>query len=1723
MGACDIKKTTRFNLITEGLITPNNQIVNEALFDERMQEQSDLLKENYNVKLSEPLYTKVYADNKIFISENIKAFAEARQAVGDQFLFHISLETMTEQERGEYNDMMSYMQETARDKAIRYKSNLLNAANRELRFIEHTLKTNLDQKKRSYLKNRQKIIHERIYGSKTSLGLLSELKGLQNGELNVDSLVSIFENDLARITEIANKKELDLEDMETAEQIISFLDAITDYHNVDNNGELLNPIFDTTKFADYKTNATTQKLIELLRSFKQEYTPIKQQLQLRQKEVITKAAAETNAGRNIIDHIVKETHEAIGENDSLEEMFDKYVALQNALFPKEGLSDIGLYSKYFLDPTRSIEGHDFAAQVAMSILQQETNKEKRISAAERGRLDRLRTKTEQYAKSLGLTVSELFKRKTTAGLQTNNLVQRYTQRFFTHIEKIQTDFQQDIADVWSEEQDPTTRASKIEQITKAHIANMSAICEFIDPTALIDESIISEEYRQYIPEQFKKRDEAKYQALVSRLGQHFVDELVEEQKIKFESYLTDFIAETEDINHEIDVLTERISTLESEINNPVAGTTQEEIESKKQQLKNAQNRKTYLENHKDDFSSKHNPLLTNTDAINGHEEVSHDIAFNVYIPRKEFSYSNVDGFGKTNRTEKTDYYDEQFDLVDQNDDAYETWKIASDIATKSRNANVETSSSSKHDLALLVLDKTFGEVMKEIWNDPEIMFFSKFTQMARALCEYMSRMLASERDRLEAISEIDPATGRYRLKVNNSWYSTADRRIAQSYNVILTALKAHDELFEDLSIVDMDNIPDVVDIIKDLFPEDIDWYELALEYSIPKGDPHGTVNVKQMIHDVLVDQLVKESATDFYQTINMMSMYAGNQRARQKSLPMLRLIKAQYDQLRKPQLNKQGEVVQTDTDSLLGGTRDSAVARFDDWYNAVALGIKKRDVKAVNELNKKKKFVPKDEQTKKLLRDAKAIVDANEDTKYNGELVYETEEEREHYITEYIMDPRKRNRQNWLYTENKHLRDKISRALNETSEKLKDFVAQKERLQDEYESLMKDKDNIDDAEGKAFDIDRDLSELNEDIDKLKKTMNSLIDQYQASYVEADVSRWLSLLKRWIRFSALGFNLYSCINNFMEGHISNTTRGAAQTHFTQESYDKSRKYLAGCFLNRMTFGMSKLGGAKKVAALMDKFDVLQDSSDIVERSQRSKYDVKGWRKKWIAPYAPTQNTEFLNQHPILIAILYDTEITDKDGNKSNLFDAYDENGELRDEFRTQENIDKWENEDSEALAALGEKITEAIIAGHGDYEDLHGSIATRDEILSFLTMFKRWMGTEVYNIWQKECYNSITGQTEKGLNHSWTTSNLAGSMLLMTLLCGNPLLVAPIAVTTMVFHRYLYHNWFWNENKTESNVGQEFLNGILGTATAMISMPVNLVSTMATGKRINGILDVSRYTRSYTNATDANNMVANYKRMALVLSCLLLTSLAQGLVKRKKDDDDDELEFRIWNLLGNINGGLASNTLFLYNPIEIVSNYTQIPIITTIERWRKAFTTTVKTLYSGEYIYTTGENAGRNKLAVNFERSFLPGFLRGIVTDGKPTFGLKSPSENIFNKELTFWSETNLFKTADEIAKANIDQNKSSLKRYAKDGKLSGQPDNMSQEELDEFNKFLTQLFSAQTQKDKDGKSKKDKNGKVIKETQEERAKRIAQYDKSNIWKEYQKYKRAKKRKEQKKK
>ena len=155
--------------------------------------------------------------------------------------------------------------------------------------------------------------------------------------------------------------------------------------------------------------------------------------------------------------------------------------------------------------------------------------------------------------------------------------------------------------------------------------------------------------------------------------------------------------------------------------------------------------------------------------------------------------------------------------------------------------------------------------------------------------------------------------------------------------------------------------------------------------------------------------------------------------------------------------------------------------------------------------------------------------------------------------------------------------------------------------------------------------------------------------------------------------------------------------------------------------------------------------------------------------------------------------------------------------------------------------------------------------------------------------------------------------------------------------------------------------------------------------------------------------------------------------------------------------------------------------------------------------------------------MNFERSFLPGFLRGIVTDGKPTFGLKSPSENIFNKELTFWSETNLFKTADEIAKANIDQNKSSLKRYAKDGKLSGQPDNMSQEELDEFNKFLTQLFSAQTQKDKDGKSKKDKNGKVIKETQEERAKRIAQYDKSNIWKEYQKYKRAKKRKEQKKK
>lgn len=59
-------------------------------------------------------------------------------------------------------------------------------------------------------------------------------------------------------------------------------------------------------------------------------------------------------------------------------------------------------------------------------------------------------------------------------------------------------------------------------------------------------------------------------------------------------------------------------------------------------------------------------------------------------------------------------------------------------------------------------------------------------------------------------------------------------------------------------------------------------------------------------------------------------------------------------------------------------------------------------------------------------------------------------------------------------------------------------------------------------------------------------------------------------------------------------------------------------------------------------------------------------------------------------------MFDTKITDKDGNVSNLYDALDNNGNLKSEFQTEVNVNTYEHRSTKEFHNFINKVERTIV-------------------------------------------------------------------------------------------------------------------------------------------------------------------------------------------------------------------------------------------------------------------------------------------------------------------------------------------------------------------------------------------------------------------------------------------
>ena len=433
---------------------------------------------------------------------------------------------------------------------------------------------------------------------------------------------------------------------------------------------------------------------------------------------------------------------------------------------------------------------------------------------------------------------------------------------------------------------------------------------------------------------------------------------------------------------------------------------------------------------------------------------------------------------------------------------------------------------------------------------------------------------------------------------------------------------------------------------------------------------------------------------------------------------------------------------------------------------------------------------------------------------------------------------------------------------------------------------------------------------------------------------------MNALFQWVRLIGLGWNYKSAFTNYLEGQLSNMYAAMAGTYFTPENIYRANMIVRKSTIKMVTGGKLASKEAKKLAALMARFNVLQDSSNELQRASKRSFLNKA---SVLDPYELTRRVEYKNQAPIMLAILFDRNITDVNGqNPVTVWDAMDEEGNLKPEYRTPENVATWEQCGTQEYREFSTKVTKAIVNIHGDYHELRGMQATDYMLGKALLMFKRWSARWVFTHWAKEQDDIETGVRVKGSVKSMTaaTAGLMGGAIGFMALGPVGMLVAG-AGGLLVGKLY--------GPRTDLNIIHDLLLQTIDLGKMLFRIPLNFML----GKNIikhetdqqllqrHGAVDSAGQTVSNGPGFFKQIDAQNYRRSIAELATLVMLVMLKMVVKGMLDDDDDEDEKRWRNASVNQLMQMTDQLQTIMNPKALYESYfSNMSVLRHLDNMRK---------------------------------------------------------------------------------------------------------------------------------------------------------------------------------------
>lgn len=526
--------------------------------------------------------------------------------------------------------------------------------------------------------------------------------------------------------------------------------------------------------------------------------------------------------------------------------------------------------------------------------------------------------------------------------------------------------------------------------------------------------------------------------------------------------------------------------------------------------------------------------------------------------------------------------------------------------------------------------------------------------------------------------------------------------------------------------------------------------------------------------------------------------------------------------------------------------------------------------------------------------------------------------------------------------------------------------------------------------------------------KLKRELNKLIDEAtdpndlaklnevrESLGKNIAASAMFNSLLDYIRWLRLGWNVSSAISNFFEGQIANMTIAATGDYFEPKHYHRALNITKGSFFKSLFGGYSKgmVKGAFKARTLIDRYNILQDSANELQKAGTGT-PLAAFEK--FNPMEVNKRTEYLNQTPLMIAVLLDTQIVGENGEITSVWNALDNNGKLKKNFRTEENINTWEKGTGEAYREFKSKVNNAIVAAHGNYDALRGMMIKKNLAGKALMLLKTWIGSQLYQRLATErddVETGIKGFKGRMRSHTSVSGALAIGIAGVNII-GFPYgLIAGAAVGAGI--------GAYTGVKSNINILRESLFILKALTRKMIATPVNFIGSTFTGDQLieeyvgfEKLINTDVYKKGHRlegkqkfTQRDMKNMRALIADMSFGLSMIALTLIIKGMYW-DDDDDEDSVERQWHNMLVNRTIQLTNSSLSYLDVKTTYKTFTDNAFISYLGEF-SGFLVTAEQYFSG--------NVSKMKFSEKASKTFLPSMFRDY------TFGFGSQMEKQYLK------------------------------------------------------------------------------------------------------------------------